>query len=364
MPRSPRPLAAALLALVLSSCGVADSQAPAATTATAIPATAAPTAVAAATPTSAATPTLTAAPSAVIPTAIVFPTETPGGEQSEAGPFPQARALFPGMRRGDDWGNLFQLDALESYDLTYSAVVTFTDKLSTTSGFSQTYHQAKVRPDGTYLIKSRYTGRQPLEIAQVPRNIYNLALMKGGKIYRKYGDEYDCDEYELQTDVELGGGQELGPDENPFNNNIPGGFLGNVGEAEEVGRGELINGVRTVHYRVGQIEVPFWINIDIVGVPAGSGEAWVAEDTGILVKYSVDAIVTAEQLAPFSHEPPILPTTMHWEYSVGQINQPVTVVAPTGCVVTPYEAEPTPEDSEPTDEPAPSDSDPAATPAP
>ncbi len=98
----------------------------------------------------------------------------------------------------------------------------------------------------------------------------------------------------------------------------PGEMLNNITPGALIARGELVNGVKTDHYKVEKAGVSFG------NVTSESGEVWIAQDGGFAVRF----VGQAEGLFDLSTS---IKGQMTWTYDLKDVNQTFTIELPALC---------------------------------
>lgn len=89
-----------------------------------------------------------------------------------------------------------------------------------------------------------------------------------------------------------------------------------------VARGEMVNGVKTDHYKLRKASLGFGV------ATSQTGEIWVAQDGGFLVKFLGQAV------GDFSLSLDKLKGTVVWEYNLTEVNKLKEIVLPVECTST------------------------------
>jgi hypothetical protein len=100
----------------------------------------------------------------------------------------------------------------------------------------------------------------------------------------------------------------------------PSDIIGDVRGSRDVGV-ENVNGIPARHYIVDLSSL-----VTLAGYTNVKAEAWVAEPGNYVVKYILDATGKDQFFGKGTGE-----GTLHWDYQVTDVNQPVTITAPENC---------------------------------
>jgi hypothetical protein len=98
--------------------------------------------------------------------------------------------------------------------------------------------------------------------------------------------------------------------------------LGNFQSAQLLQSGEMINGIRSDRYQVNQADIG-------LGMIFQSGDLWIAQEAGYVVRYTGQAEVTRQS---FLIDGPVDQGTAHWEYNLRDINGLSAVSVPQACL--------------------------------
>lgn len=98
-------------------------------------------------------------------------------------------------------------------------------------------------------------------------------------------------------------------------------LIGSVEQAKLVGSGETVNGIATTHYRFDQASA-----ITINGISQATGDIWIAQDGGYLVKYVGTASGQGGEAFGEQGE-----GTMSWEYNLTDVGAVQEIALPEAC---------------------------------
>jgi len=219
----------------------------------------------------------------------------PGGEFAEpTTQATQADAVFgPGSFSLLD--PTMGLAALSSYKATLTISFNGT-QAGRSSQWSHTYVMLASQKTGAHQVTINSTGGIPAPVFIAEVNGVSYAL----------DAEDNCTASTTEPDTSLAAEWE------------PAGFLSAIIGADAAGS-ETVNGVGTEKYTFDERALAE------TGFSRSTGQVWVASENGVVVRYLLSTTAGAEYFGEG------VDGTLTWEYTLTEINQPVTVELPAGC---------------------------------
>jgi hypothetical protein len=229
------------------------------------------------------------APTGNSPSTANTPRQPASGNQSSSGLRGSGEFNLPDPAAG--------LDTIENYTQTFTYSVTTTLKGQPYSAKTNIHRTAFITGATLAVLEAQSSDSQP---------IYRAALTNEGITYVQQAPGQPC---RASQDITRGD-----PIPDPTLRLPP------VFGAEEIGRGSMA-GIPAVQYQFDQRAVRYAAG----QTGTASGELWVAEDSALLLKYSLTIESTQGET----------PGVQTWEYTLDQINASEPISLPQGCLALP-----------------------------
>ena len=228
---------------------------------------------------------------------------TPTVASSQPTPTAESEQPSPGEGQPVELSDVSEgLGALDSYKAVFNLSFDGTDENGQPVQSSMSFEEEFQKNPPAKHFKITGLGADAASIG----NIETIEV--GGKTYTFFGDTcISADASEAPT-----ASATLNPSD----------IIGSVRTAQLVGA-ENINGVPAKHYLVDVT------GLEAFGYAQAEGEAWIADPGNFLVKYVFEATGTDTTLGFLGGAG--AEGTIHWDYEVTDVNQPVDISAPENC---------------------------------